>query len=263
MIVSDTKSFIYTRVPKTGSTSVSSALEPYRRIADKSLVGTLARNLRPSIKKPFAVNFRAHPHWPLRAAKEILPSDFFNSAYKFTVVRDPLNWCISLHNHFLEHKHITRFAELYEDIYTNTSFDYFVSTLVQKPIPPQVGMIAGTEGAPMVDKIVRLENIDVEVEQIFARLNISPQISEKNKGNYKKVPEVSSESLEIIQTIYEVDYLTFGYSKKGEGIGAVNLSHSCPKVGNWLAAANCFEHRAFMRDDRYLHRPQHQQWFEF
>lgn len=261
MIVSESKSFIYARIPKTGSTSVSLALEPYRRAQDKSRIGALVRAVIPTLRKSFAVNFRAHPHWPLRAARDILPSSFFNSATKFTVVRDPLSWCISLHNHILRNKDIPRYAKLYQDVYENTSFDYFASTLPEKPIPPQAGMVADSNGRIMADYVVRLENLDSEIQVVFERLGIATVVNQLNKGNYKAVRSVSSESIEIINAVYGIDYSTFGYSECGSPTTHARLDVTLKSLGNWLETFDPLDYYPFMREQNYASRPESQRWF--
>ena len=169
MIVSESKSFIYVRVPKTGSTSVSYALEPYRRAADGSRVGALFRRIFPKTTRSFATNFRAHPHWPIRAARQILPVEMFDSFYKFTVVRDPLRWCVSLHSYVLQNKNKPRFAQFYRDVHENdTSFDYFVSTLLARPIPPQVGLITDIDGRLLVDNVVTVSYTHLTLPTIYS-----------------------------------------------------------------------------------------------
>ena len=263
MIVSESHSFIYARVPKTGSTSVSLALEPYRRPGDNSRIGAVVRRVMPGLQKPFSVNFRSHPHWPLRAARKILPGPFFDTSYKFTVVRDPLSWCISFHNHILQNRQIPRFAEHYKDVYENNSFDYFVSTLIEKPIPPQVGMIADETGKLLADAVVRLENIDEEIKTIFDHLGISSDLQKLNKGKYREPPKISSEASDIIKTIYEVDYLAFGYSGQGEVVGKVDLTLQLPKLGNWIGSSRELEYLPFMRDEHFTDRPEDQHWYRF
>jgi len=262
MIVSESHSFIYARVPKTGSTSVSLALEPYRRPGDYSRVGAVARRLMPALHKPFSVNFRSHPHWPLRAARKILPGSFFDASYKFTVVRDPLNWCISLHNHILQNQQIPRFAAFYTDVYANRSFDYFVSTLIDKPIPPQVGMIADETGKMLVDSVVRLENIDEEIQKIFNHLGISSELQTLNKGKYREPPEISLEAADIIKTIYKADYLAFGYSECGEVVSDADLALELPELGNWIGSSGELNYLPFMRDKHFTERPDDQRWYK-
>jgi len=264
MIVSESNKFIYTRIPKTGSTSVSQALIPFGRAADRNVFGALVRRFVPDTKMAFAVNFKAHPHWPLLAAREILSSEFFNEACKFTVVRHPVRWCFSLYNHILRNAHVPGFQRLYPDVLRDKSFDRFVESLTTNPIPPQLGMLIDTNGCLLVDAFARLENLEREIQPIFEMIGITPNIGRLNSGKYIEHSQISSTATDIIRNVYKVDFQLFGYSglDQLETKATLNPFEKFSKLGQWLASnGDGLAYTAFARDSSYMQRPEGERWF--
>lgn len=217
MIVSDKKRFIYVRIPKTASTSVSAALEPYRRKADRSLIGRIGRRVAPKSTHPALTDFRAHSHWGLQAAREVLGEDRFNSMYRFSVVRHPVSRTRSLYAHIMRYQSDPEFQRAFGGIYEAyadadcNSLDHFIEWLERNPIPAQAALLIDYRGNILANAVARVENLDVEVGQILGRLGIDANVPRLNVGDDRSRAKVSEASLAKIRELYAVDYELFGY----------------------------------------------------
>ncbi|MEP6345023.1 MAG: sulfotransferase family 2 domain-containing protein [Parasphingorhabdus sp.] len=217
MIVSTDKNFIYARVPKTASTSLSSALEPHRRVEDRHWIGKLGRFVAPKLVHPKVVDFRAHSHWPLLAAKHIMGQEFFDGAFKFAVVRHPVDWCYSYYQHLMRSTDNSDFVAIYSDLYENPSFENFLLRLQEHPVPPQVAMMIGEKGEIAADKIIRMENLDEELGEVEEKLGFKIELGELNRGRYAKNIEHGERALQLIYKAFAIDFEIFGYDQKSPG----------------------------------------------
>ena len=216
MIVSDSHDFIYARVPKTASTSVSAALEPYRRGADRGLAGRVGRKLGLERRHHRFVDFRGHSHWGMQAARDVLPPDFFRRATKFTVVRHPFERMVSMYNHILRSAPGTparrKFADLFEE---GADLDSFVRSLAHAPLPPQSCLVIDYDGRPLVDQVARVELLEQEIAPIFDQVGAGTEIPRLNVGFYRSERNLSVQARAIIRDVYAVDFEMFGYDEKG------------------------------------------------
>lgn len=216
MIVSDSHAFIYARVPKTASTSVSSALVPYRRGADSAVMGKIGRRLGIERRHHRFVDFRAHSHWGLQAAREMLPPTFFDRALKFTVVRHPFERMVSMYNHLLRAKPGTptrrKFPELFEGA---ADLDSFIRSFEQASLPPQACLVIDYDGCPLIDAVARVERMEAEIAPIFEHLGAGVAIPRLNVGTYSSARSLSAESRAILRKVHAVDFELFGYDEWG------------------------------------------------
>ncbi|WP_114521135.1 sulfotransferase family 2 domain-containing protein [Altererythrobacter sp. ZODW24] len=229
MIVSDDRNFIYARIPKTASTSVSAALEPYRRKADAALVGRIGRRLLPKSAHPALVNFRAHSHWGLQAAREVMGEEFFSRATKFTVARHPFAWITSLYNHVLRMENDADFKRVFAPVFEQSqSLNTFIGSLESRPIPPQSALLVDYDGNMLADHVARVELLEDEIRPIFAACGIEAAIPALNRGTYSAAEGLSAHSMTLIKSIYAVDFEMFGYDNQGPD-GPVTLSSTLAK----------------------------------
>ena len=217
MIVSEQKHFIYVRIPKTASTSVSSALEGYHRTAaDQRLFARVMRRIIPNSRNHLWVNFRAHSHWGLQAAREVLPRDFFASAFKFAVGRHPFSRMTSVYNHVMRHRHVPEFADVYAPIYrARPGLNRFVAMLPEFTLPPQASLLIDYEGRVLANAVIRMERMAEETAPIFARLGIEAEIPRLNEGGYTEDEALTDVSRAIIRDLSRIDFEVFGYDSEG------------------------------------------------
>lgn len=216
MIVSDSHRFIYARVPKTGSTSVSTALEPFRRREDAALAGKIMRRLPGMRETPRATDFRAHAHWPLLAAKTVLGAGAFEAYFRFTVVRHPVARMLSYFRHIQRQGHDDAFRrEFPEIIVDGVDFDRFAESLAERPLPSQAATILDEDGKPIANTVVRIERLHDEIDGIFATLGIAVEIPRLNRATQSETIAPSRAAHSAIERAFAVDYEQLGYDEEG------------------------------------------------
>ncbi|NIY80920.1 MAG: sulfotransferase family 2 domain-containing protein [Rhodobacteraceae bacterium] len=214
MIVSKSKNLIYCRVPKSASTSVSAALEPYADPFPATGVARALRKIGLGGLHHRLFNFRNHSHLSFKAAEQILPSRFFDGALKFTVVRHPLSWSVSYYNHVLRDNLPPQYKEVFKEVRTAQSFDYFLDWLKDKPRRPISTQLIDEKGDYLTDHVVRCENLMAEASELLQGHGIQISVPRLNAGQYREL-ELSSSQREKIFDLYGDDMKAFGYDESG------------------------------------------------
>ena len=235
MIVSTSHRFVYARVPKTASTSVSAALEPYRRTADRGLIGRIGRRLAPGSTHPLLVDFRAHSHWPMLAARMVMGADWFDRATRFTVVRHPFHWAQSYYRHLVRHDADPLHRAIWGAALAGGGFNAFVETLADMAPPPQLAMLVGEDGAVLAQHVVRVEALDAELEPVRAALGIAIDVPRLNVGGEAQRP-IDPASARRLETLFAADMAHFGYGPGGiAGTPSLAPSAASRAIGGQLA----------------------------
>ena len=210
MIVSTEKGFIFARVPKTASTAVANALRRYQRHQDEALLSKLVRRVTFGRAGGRFLNFGANSHLTMVAARHHLPREFFDKAFKFAVVRHPVDWTISYFHHLMRHRDDPAFRRDFAEVYAKPSLERFVAWRSEHFAAPQIAQLIDTKGEVLVDSVVRLERLDLELSPHLARIDPDLRVGVENRGGYER-PEISTPLRRIIEKIHAADYEHFGY----------------------------------------------------
>lgn len=214
MIVSKSKNIIYCRVPKSASTSISAALDPYAVSFSATGVARVLRKIGFGDLHHSLFDFRGHSHLSFKAAEQILPQRFFDGALKFTVVRHPLSWTFSYYNHVLRDNLPSQYIEVFKEVRNAQSFDYFLDWLKDKPRRPISTQLIDEKGDFLVDHVVRCENLLLETSELLQAHGIQISVARLNTGQYREF-ELSSSQKEKIYDLYWDDMKAFGYDENG------------------------------------------------
>ncbi len=192
----DEHSAIYIHIPKTGGTSVSNAL------------------------------FEKDPgHYFLKRYEQV-DKVKFESYFKFSIVRHPVDRLVSTYNYLIARKAI------YKDPYHPYSFlakydfleDFIINGLSQELIESnyffasQTEYLQNSQGNIQMDYIGKLESINDDFKVICSKLNLKKNIQNKNSSNKlvtKK--ELSRAALNKIFEVYKDDFLNFEYNQNITG----------------------------------------------
>lgn len=227
MIISDSKCFIFVHIPKTGGTSLSEILMPYRLWKERSVLGRFAR-------RAFGgYSFSAHTHAPIVAAKHRLGRERFGRMLKFAIVRHPVDWHFSMFRWILRWRGTRLNAPVFADAIAIKSFGDYLDWRVRHGVFPQLTQLVDFDGRLLVDRICRLENLDAEVGAVLEELGITATLPRRNVNTVHLAPPTSKER-DFAMSLCEEDCNAFGYSESG-------LSGSC-----YLAESRCFPRAAQM-----------------
>ena len=216
MLLSYRHRFLFVHIAKTGGTSVRAALRPYRwgwpysvPLAAASLVSQLTRPRH-------ILGLKFPRHAKAIAAKEMLPPGFYESLFKFTVVRNPWDLQVSSYHH-LQREHPDAVAGL-------TDFRSFLRWKLDSDRPRhdlldvarelQSEYVTDLRGHTIVDFVARYENLADDFRTICTRIGISPPPLPHHRRARQRRPYrdyYDGETRKLVEEHYRPDLERFGY----------------------------------------------------
>lgn len=217
MLLSYRYRFLFVHIAKTGGTSIRTALRPYRwgwpYTGALMLCSLMSQMTRP--RHMLGVKFPRHAK--AIAAQEMLPATFYDSLFKFTVVRNPWDLQVSSYHH-LRREHPEVVKELPD----------FRSFLLHKFNPHrernflldisrerQWHYVTDHDGAAIVDFVARYESLDDHYARICHHIGIDgPPLPHQRRApdrtDYRDYYD--NETRELVAEHYAEDIRRFGYS---------------------------------------------------
>lgn len=219
---------VFVHLPKCGGQSVEDVF-----IQDCGLDWStrepllLRKNENPNVGPPWL----AHLTYKEYLKYSYISEDLMDRYYKFTVVRNPYDRVASIYK-YLGYNHVVAFedfvkCELDKQVYGGGSKNYFFK--------PQRDFITNDKGVVAVDKVIKLENIEGEIQDVMdlvgirieglPHVNASPgysfRNSLKNKIKHRRFLSVfrmepykvdwTPELRSVVRDIYSSDFEAFGY----------------------------------------------------
>lgn len=159
----------------------------------------------------------------------VIDREYFDRAFKFCVVRNPWDRCVSLYSY------LTRISSRGKSVIeSNTSFPGFCARLMLARLPfvgfkippvgtkhvehlsqcnPQIDWITDSDGKIFVDFVARYENLEADVHTIKTRLGIQGELPLKNRmartREYR--PYYNHATKRAVGYVYKRDIDAFGY----------------------------------------------------
>lgn len=141
----------------------------------------------------------------------VMPSeDEYNSYYKFTIVRNPVERAYSWYKNALRDPiHQKNYG-----IDPNDSFDQFMRKFAGKGfLRPQTYWLKDYSGAIPMDFIGKFENLSKDYEIICKELGIKDfHLPHKIEGQTSKEKKIEDRTIEFINRFYAEDFERFGYT---------------------------------------------------
>jgi hypothetical protein len=212
MLISYEKQFLFLHIPKTGGTSIRSALRPYRNPLERKLYVRILRRIPLTKTKYLYHNFDAYPHWPMLKAKAILPPTVFSRLYKFTFVRHPVSWQLSVFKHILRHEHMGEYSKGFEPVFKHPHFEDYIRWRIDMGPVPQITQMLDENGRLLIDYVGRYERLEQDFNAVCNTINVSCNLEHLNRSPQDQSVEVSEKAVELIAGAYKVDFEAFGYT---------------------------------------------------
>lgn len=202
MLISKSHKFLYYHLYKVAGTSIRNVLIPY---CSKKQV--IAQNINHAcsifgikLKIPPIYNF--HPD--LTNVKNYLGEEF-NDYYRFTFVRNPLDWQKSIY--FFTKKN-TRHHQ--HSIVKKMSFEEYIYWRINEDMKLASDLLFH-DGDCLVNDIYRYEDITSEFKRLCKKINISTELPHKNIAGHNKKITISNKAIEDFIEAFKKDYEVFGY----------------------------------------------------
>jgi hypothetical protein len=209
MLVSVDKNFIFVHVAKTGGQALKSTLRPYAVGKAQGRWRRLLSHL--PVREGFDIQFG--PHASARWAKLKLPRDFFDSAFKFALVRNPYDLAVSLYSFVRSHPEHHRHHDA-----KKLTFLEFLELEQRRGLwrrRDQVSMLTGFGGELLVDKVYRFEEMEDAFTDIVHRLDLPAMTKLVHKNASSRGPYqdyyADAERM-LVKKIWSRDLDRFEYS---------------------------------------------------
>ena len=206
MIISTKKSFLFLHVYKVAGSSIRRALLPYadkRLVAGQSLNYLLGQLRMPRLQSPL---YSYHPR--LRDVRAAMDRADFDRLYKFTFVRNPWDWQVSLYHYALQSPRHPQ----YELMRSFAGFDDYLDWRVNEELRLQSDFLTDEEGRLLVDFCGRFETLNDDFRTICERVGIPCKLPFVNQSDRRHYAEYySDKGREIVQRAFAADIENFGY----------------------------------------------------
>ncbi len=201
MILNHRYQFIFLKTSKTAGTSIEIALSKFCSPGDivtpvseidedlRAQVGGLPSRVYPAAwweygpidwykyLKDRKQKKRFYNHVPARKAQRFLPDDIWNSYFKFCVARNP--WDRAISQYFWRYRHLCEAQR--------PSLDEFLSSSHARSLLRKGHQLYTIGGRVQVDRIMRFENLDEDLESVRAHLGLPERlILPKAKAGHRK-----------------------------------------------------------------------------
>jgi hypothetical protein len=207
MLISDSHQFIFLRMRKVASTSMKTILlpmcltRPAGRIAHLKSRAKLERDYHKNV-------FRAHDD--IRAAQKRMPTETFNSYFKFAFVRNPWDRLVSEYNFLLERPTHGRHARVKK----LDGFKQFIQMQIPRKNAYQINMLCNRQGDLLMDFVGKLEDLESDWQTVCTRIGIlyqEPQHTNATEHrHYQDYYDTESRQLVARHWAREIEW--FGYT---------------------------------------------------
>ncbi|MCV3270541.1 sulfotransferase family protein [Roseobacter sinensis] len=213
MIISRGRRYIFVHIPKTGGTSLATALEA-RAMKDDLLIGDTPKarrrrrrltDLRPS--------GRLWKHATLADIDGVVSPDEIAQMFTFTLVRNPWDRLVSYY-HWLR---VQSFDHPAVAVAKSRGFaEFLAEPLIQTSLrqSPARSYMQDATGAERCDLYIRLEHFDADAQPLIEHLGFAlvlPHVNASTRpADYRTVYDAKSRDL--VQDICAEDIVRFGYA---------------------------------------------------
>ena len=206
MLVSYHKKFVFVHIFKTAGTSITDSFARFCYRPESFRPSNWMAFLSTNWRKIHSIPIKKHATaLQIRAA---LDDEIFDSFFKFSFVRNPWDWQVSLYHYILDRPQ----NRGHEETKKMGSFRSFVFSR-EKLTFTQTGCLVDESGNLLVDFVGKFENLDQDFQSICHKVGISaslPHINKSKRTNYQDYYD--AETRDLTARLYAEDIERFGYT---------------------------------------------------
>lgn len=227
MLISHRHRFIYTKTRKTASTSVESYFERFC-MPDGDWELTHAREVYESNTgiigyrggKAGSGRYKWWNHMPALSIKELIGEEIWDSYFKFCVIRDPFEKCISAYDHFVLRANLLELPDSSEWVgdadMTEEQQRFLVYLKSSPPLDRDKYLI---EGEFCLDDVIHYETLHDDIKRICDILSIPfepdylPTLKAGLRSSENTIDSLYTEfACAEVEEAFEYEIRKFGYS---------------------------------------------------
>lgn len=206
MLISDSHKFIFVHIRKAAGSSIRDTLAPLSLNVPKNLKSKLkSRALK--IEKNYN-KFSFKEHSPITQAKNIMPSELFDSYFKFAFVRNPFTRLVSEYEFIRRRLDHGRYKKVIK-----MNFNEYIEYQAKRFDAHQFNMLADKAGNLQMDFIGRFENLYQDWTFVIEKLNITnAELSHRKKAATVKYQDYyDAVNIQLVEEFWKQDLKSFGY----------------------------------------------------
>ena len=201
-MLSHSKKFIFIHNYKVAGSSISNVLARYQ---PNYWTGAILRKTGATKYYPILANFGQHAS--ALEVRELVPEEVFDSYYKFTFVRNPWDWQVSLYSYMSQHK-----AHFQHDVVRNFTFDEYIDWRIDCDLVLQSERIADGQRSILVHFVGRFENLGTDFSEICEKLGIELRLPHKNPSKHSAYRKYyTDKTYQLVKEAFEEDIALFNY----------------------------------------------------
>jgi hypothetical protein len=209
MLISYSHKFIYVHVYRVAGTSVRDALFRYAYIPDRQLHLRLLRMMGVHRLVRHHRLEQLDGHATAREIKEKLPPGVFKSFFKFTFVRNPWDWQVSLYHFALQNRSHWQ-HRLIESL---GSFEKYLEWRVNEDMHLQKDFVIDPNGKLLVDFVGKYFSLAQDFRYVCHRTqcnSVLPHLNGSLHGDYRQY--YTGRTIKLVAEAFKEDIEYFGYS---------------------------------------------------
>ena len=226
MLISHRYRFIYTKTAKTGGTSVESFFERFclpdgewTQQHERDEIETTAGVIGYRGSNIEAANPRWWNHMPAGQIKRLAGETVWESYFKFCVIRDPYEKCISAYDHFVIRNRVPLDVSEFENESGLTAdqirFLAYISQKMEKDRDRYC-----IDGSFCLDDVIRYENLEADIQRICRVLELPCDLTylPRFKADVRRDTSTaallySQKALDVVESAFAYEISEFGYSR--------------------------------------------------
>jgi hypothetical protein len=210
---------------------MGAALRPYAYDPDRRIIRIplLRRLYKDRITTYRYFQKHNYGHATAKELKAALPAKVFDNFYKFTFVRNPWDWQVSIY-HFVIQNELHPQREFFK---TFGSFENYLDWYINKGVQLQKDFALDDAGNLIVDFIGHYETIQDDFEAVCKQINIQPALPHKNRSEHKNFREhYTAQTRAMVAEAFREDIEFFGYQFEEQEPLPPIVALPVPKPGN-------------------------------
>jgi len=212
MILSKKNRFLFIHIPKTGGTSLGRSIIPFLSSNDE-YYGYDAGGEARSRKNRFLMNddnslLLPRKHSKMLQVKSMYENINFDQYFKFAIVRNPLDLFVSLY--FFWTQTNQKWHPKKVEAIKKLTFKEFIFSKEHKV--NQSSFLIDENNKLIVDKIIKLENIDEDLDTLNFQLGFNLNLGHHNKTHHNHFLDYyDDDTIEFIRNKWKTDFELFNY----------------------------------------------------
>lgn len=202
-MISHSKRFIFFHNYKVAGSSISDVLSKYE---PHYWIRTALR--KSGIKKyhPSLANFPQHAS--ASYVRRVIDPNTFNAYYKFTFVRNPWDWQVSLYHYMLQSK-----SHFQHKLIKNMTFEEYIDWRVNNDLKLQSVFFVDEQGNSLVDFVGKFESLEEDFAKVCDVLSIEKRLPHKNRSEHGSYRDYYDDrTYRLVKEAFAKDIALFDYT---------------------------------------------------